>query len=393
MNPDLRYRQLDPTLLGKIVLARFLELSLRRFDQFVQQLESEPMFARLSEFVATSRIPDAKMASKIDPDSMTLGEIAWSGGTPELLYHSPSFIREYRLKDEIPERDPLEGDNGKKFSKTLHRLRLVNTRNRLTHVLVRLMISWQAAYLRTGDPTLLLPLTQKQISEELRTGGLYSGVADPSRISRLVRNIGIRDREGGRIITLSELAPSSRKICCHFIAHVIRNEKLLTKEDRIAALLTDKEISERVSAEFGVQLSKRTVSYVRREIGIPAGRERRAAGLYHEATADFSPPMSLSLSNLRETVPNESGVYEIRSFIPGAPEVIVYIGSSGNLRKRLAHHLTGSGNNLRLREKIAGGARFRYQVFKGGWRNAEREIYRTYCSTFGAPPECNRMSP
>ena len=385
--------KLAPDLLGKIVLSRFLEIPLRSYDHLVRCLDRETVPLQISGEISVGGLTNTRWVLDAFHDGKTLGEVRWEGGMPELLYHSPSFIREYRLKDEIPERDPLEGDNGKKFSKTLHRLRLVNTRNRLTHVLVRLMISWQAAYLRTGDPTLLLPLTQKQISEELRTGGLYSGVADPSRISRLVRNIGIKDSEGGRIITLSELAPSSRKICCHFVAHVIRNEKLLTKEDRIAALLTDKEISERVSAEFGVQLSKRTVSYVRREIGIPAGRERRAAGLYHEATADFSPPMSLSLSNLRETVPNESGVYEIRSFIPGAPEVIVYIGSSGNLRKRLAHHLTGSGNNLRLREKIAGGARFRYQVFKGGWRNAEREIYRTYCSTFGAPPECNRMSP
>lgn len=385
--------KLAPDLLGKIVLSRFLEIPLRSYDHLVRCLDRETVPLQISGEISVGGLTNTRWVSDAFHDGKTLGEVRWEGGMPELLYHSPSFIREYRLKDEIPERDPLEGDNGKKFSKTLHRLRLVNTRNRLTHALVRLMISWQAAYLRTGDPTLLLPLTQKQISEELRTGGLYSGVADPSRISRLVRNIGIRDREGGRIITLSELAPSSRKICCHFVAHVIRNEKLLTKEDRIAALLTDKEISERVSAEFGVQLSKRTVSYVRREIGIPAGRERRAAGLYHEATADFSPPMSLSLPNLRETVPNESGVYEIRSFIPGAPEVIVYIGSSGNLRKRLTHHLTGSGNNLRLREKIAGGARFRYQVFKGGWRNAEREIYRTYCSTFGAPPECNRMSP
>jgi len=386
-------KKLAPDLLGKIVLARFLELPLRSYGHLVRRLDRETVPLQIAGEVSVGGLEKTRLTSNIVPDGKTLGEIRWEGNTPELLYHSPSFIREYRLRDEIPERDPLEGADGKELRKTLHRLRLVNTRNRLTHALVQFIISTQTSYLRTGDPTLLLPLTQKQISEGLTTGGLYPDIADPSRISRLVRNIGIRDREGGRIIPLSELAPGSRGVCCHFVARVIKNEKLSMREDRIAAPLTDEEISERVSAEFGVRLSKRTVAYVRRELGIPAGRDRRAAEVYYEATAGFSPPMSFSLPILREVVPNAAGVYEIRSFIPGVPEGVVYIGSSGNLRKRLAHHLACSGNNLRLREKISGGARFRYQVLKEGWRNAEREIYRTYCSTFGVPPECNRMSP
>ncbi|MHB8369739.1 MAG: RNA polymerase factor sigma-54 [Leptospirales bacterium] len=392
MNSVFR-KKLAPDLLGKIVLARFLEIPLRSYDQLVRRLDRETLPLQIAGKVSADALEETRLAVDVLSEEKTLGEIGWDGDTPELFYHSPSFVREYWLGEEVSEQGPPEESHDEELRKTLQRLRLVNTRNRLTHALVRALLSFQTAYLRTGDPTLLLPLTQKQISEELTTGGLYSGVADPSRISRLVKNVKIREGERGRIIALSELAPGTREVGCYFVARVIKNEKSLMKEDRIADPLTDEEISERVRAEFGVRMSKRTVAYVRRELGIPAGRERRSTGLYHEETAGFSPPLPLSLPILREIVPYEPGVYEIRSFLPGTPEGIVYIGSSGNLRRRLAHHLTGSGNNLRLREKVSGGARFRYQVFKEGWRSAERTFYRAFCSTFGAPPECNRMSP
>lgn len=80
--------------------------------------------------------------------------------------------------------------------------------------------------------------------------------------------------------------------------------------------------------------------------------------------------------------------------MPAGPHSVVYIGSAGDLRKRLGDHLRGgSGNALLYRHIADGAARVRFRLISAGWRWAERELYRVFCETFGAPPLCNRMSP
>jgi RNA polymerase sigma-54 factor len=50
----------------------------------------------------------------------------------------------------------------------LRKLRLINTRNRLTHALMQAVLASQAAYLHTGQALTLLHLTQAEISARLR---------------------------------------------------------------------------------------------------------------------------------------------------------------------------------------------------------------------------------
>ena len=174
---------------------------------------------------------------------------------------------------------------------------------------------------------------------------------------------------------------------------MIKIEKSLIQEGSIKGPLSDSEIARRIEETFGAPISRRTVSHIRRTLGIPGKVGRSGSGSYREATADFSPPLPLTPLSVRKSAPSLPGVYEIRSFVPGEPEEVVYIGSAGNLRKRLSHHLYSSGGNPLLRKRISGGARFRYRVFKEDWRTAERTIYRSFLNTFGKPPECNRASP
>lgn len=109
----------------------------------------------------------------------------------------------------------------------------------------------------------------------------------------------------------------------------------------------------------------------------------------------FSPLLPLTLEALREHVPSESGVYEIRlaAAAPGACPII-YLGSTHDLHKRLANHLRGGwSDNVLLQAYVQGGVRFRYRRVTHGWREVERAVYRAFCATFGVPPSCNRMSP
>lgn len=58
----MKLYKIDAALLGKIVLARFLELSLRGFDRFVTRVESSAGFSALGPWVSTTRMDGAQVA-------------------------------------------------------------------------------------------------------------------------------------------------------------------------------------------------------------------------------------------------------------------------------------------------------------------------------------------
>jgi RNA polymerase sigma-54 factor len=60
----------------------------------------------------------------------------------------------------------------------------------------------------------------------------------------------------------------------------------------------------------------------------------------------------------------------------------------------LSDHLRGNSDNPLLYRHIAeGAARVRFRPVREGWRLVERELYRAFCETFGAPPHANRLTP
>ena len=383
---------LEPILLGKILLARFLGLSLKRFDAYVTALDSDPGLVRLSEFVEIGRIKGSSLVPSVEKGPPVVGEIISNGSFPIFLFHASSSVREYRFDDEAVSHFLRDGSGNEDLRRLVRRLRLVNTRNRISHELIGFLLRYQRRYFQTEDPIDLKPLTQGEIADVLVVESDPRCQVDSSRISRMLKGFLVLFPDG-RVRGLSHLCSHSREIYCHFVNRVIKSEKSLILEGFLNGPLSDDEVATRVESAFGSRISRRTVAHIRRALGIPSARNRSGGRTYHEATADFSAPLVLTPKNVREHVPDEAGVYEIRSFVQGAPEEIVYIGSAGNLRKRLTYHLYATGGNPCLRRRISEGARFRYRIFREEWRTAEREIYRAFLATCGKSPECNRVSP
>jgi len=287
-------------------------------------------------------------------------------------------------------------------------LRLINSRNRLTHALLQVVVDHQAEYLRTGQPLALKPLSQAAVSARLRRDPGITVVADPGRLSRLIRGVTIMLPDG-KAIALRGLLPTPRQVHCHYVDHVIKEEKRWLLQGSLREPLTDKGIAECMGEAFGSGVSRRTVANIRRDLAIPDYRSRAQRLDYLVATAGFSPLVPLTRQTLHAVVPPDPGVYEIRTPFQNpadaggknlversgpAGQPVVYIGSSRDLNKRLADHLRGSsGNTLLHRCVAAGAARVRFRLIDEGWRRVERELYRVFCETFGAPPLCNRMSP
>ena len=406
--------KIDAALLGKIMLARFLALPLRAFDRLVIQAESSTGFNALRPWVTVGRLEGARVvhdAAGIPQTkaSLILGEVREAGRDLTFLYHRDSYAREYRFDDEEGmNRLMAREETPRDFAGTLRRLRLINTRNRLTHALVQAVLAAQAAYLRSGQALSLLPLTQAEISTRLRSESNLSVVADPGRISRLVRGLSIA-LANGKAVPLSTLFPKPRQVHCHFVDHMIKTEKTWMSEGLLQGPLTDEAVAAILEREHGIRLSRRTVANIRHDLAIPDYKRRSQRTDYLAATEEFSALVPLTAQALRTAVPVHSGVYEIRTAftfrpseerdwpgksVPVVPHGVVYIGSAGDLRKRLGDHLRGSSDNALLYRHVAdGAARVRFRLVSEGWRWVERELYQAFCETFGTPPPCNRMSP
>lgn len=406
--------RIDAELLGKIVFARFLEMPLRAFDRFTIQVESSPGFSALRPWVTAAQLEGAQVAQDaatppLIPASPVLGEVREAGGSLMFFYRRDGYAREYRFDEEGVNRLMSRPDFPRELAAILHRLRLINSRNRLTHALVKAVLAFQAQYLRSGQALSLLPLTQAEISARLRAEPGLSVVADPGRISRLVRGLSIA-LPNGKAVPLAGLFPKPRQVHCHFVDYVIKKEKAWIAEGVLRDPLTDEAVAEILEREYGIRLLRRTVANLRHALAIPDCRSRSQRANYLAATEGFSALVPLTPQALRTVVPAHPGVYEIRaasapgsegehnasakSIPPPEPHGVVYIGSAGDLRKRLGDHLRGnSGNALLYRHVGEGAARVRFRVISDGWRWVERELYRVFCETFGAPPLCNRMSP
>jgi RNA polymerase sigma-54 factor len=395
--------RIDALLLGKIVLARFLEMPLRTFDKFVRQVESSPGFVDVLNYVTPSRLDAAEVNSFPDHPSGLLGDIQERGGKLRLFYRHHSFVREYLFDEEFV----VQGGLPKDQAAILSKLRLINTRNRLTQALMQALLAAQTEYLRSGNSLSLVPLTQSHISTKLISEANLSVVADPGRISRLVRNLSIR-LPNGQVSQVAQFFPKPRHIHCHFVANVVEKEKLLIASRELASPLPDEAIAAMLERDHGIRVSRRTVANIRHDLAIPDSRCRSHRTHYWAATAGFSVLLPLTFHTLRQEVPIHSGVYEIRSSadlgyseqgiwrercISPRPYVI-YIGSAGDLRKRLSDHLRGNSSNDLLHRHIAdGAAQLRFRMIRENWRSAERDLYQVFCETFGGPPLCNRMSP
>lgn len=406
--------RIDAELLGKIVFARFLEMPLGGFDRFVTQVESSTGFSALRRWATVAQLEGAQVvrgAVDIPQNhaSSILGEVREVGTSLMFLYRRASYAREYRFDEEGVTRLLSRPDFPRELAGTLHRLRLINSRNRLTHAVVQVLLASQSEYLRSGQALSLLPLTQAEISARLRAEPRLSVVADPGRISRLVRGLSIT-LPNGKAVPLARLFPKPRQVHSHFVDYVIKKEKAWMSEGLLQEPLTDGAIAEILEREYSLHLLRRTVANIRHDLAIPDCRRRGQRANYLTATEGFSALLPLTPQGLRITVPAQPGVYEIRAACasdlggekegwPGKsvqpePHSVVYIGSAGDLRKRLGDHLRGSSDNALLYRHIAdGAARVRFRLISDGWRWVERELYRVFCETFGTPPLCNRMSP
>jgi excinuclease UvrABC nuclease subunit len=81
---------------------------------------------------------------------------------------------------------------------------------------------------------------------------------------------------------------------------------------------------------------------------------------------------------------DDPGVYELGD----KNGVVIYIGSSDELRRRLKEHLNEAPHTC-IRQNTT-----HYRIeYTANYTSREQELYRYHLATYGKPPQCNNSRP
>ena len=390
-------------LIGKIILAEFLEYTLERFVNFIAGLEELPLYQKLSyEGIITRRyLPDAKIAREERFPSGVIAEVK-NDGSFSIHYSNAGFSIEYMVDNEKLQRiisgGKLTEEDKKDISRLLHKLRRINTRNLITHEVLKGILHCQRDYFESNNELGLKPLRRAELARAIlkeNSGGI---VTDISRISRVIRGISIITPLG-KEVALRSLFPTKRDVIKRRIRVLLSSEREDMYGGRLKVPYTDEQIRRKLSDEHNISITRREVAYCRKGLGILPYSKRVNSHGYPPLTVNFSPIYPFTIPSVKNNAPKCPGIYELRldnakiDYPKGSCEIF-YIGSGGNLRKRLFSHLSPSSGNGGINKFIQEkGCAFRYVQVPQGWEGQEKRFFNLFTDTFGDSPLCNRISP
>ncbi len=143
------------SFIGKIILADFLEYRLDKFINFVQAVEGLPLYKKLTREGVIIRKPllDAKIlreekASVSVPSEVGVIAKVKKGAGFSIHYTNEEFSIEYFIVDEEKLRRiindvKLTEEEKKNIRGLLHKLRRINTRNLITHEILKGIVEYQ----------------------------------------------------------------------------------------------------------------------------------------------------------------------------------------------------------------------------------------------------------
>jgi len=363
---------LAPEVIGRIILARFLSLPPKRYENEINRMKTSNLYRILSSenIIIFKEFPQAHICSSLKGlNKNVLGKIDQRGKDFFIQYRSSGFAGEFQI-----DRDKLWNLIRKMNFTKSHReeieiiekkLRLISTRNRITHMIILGIIEHQTAFLRSYDPLDVTPLNQVQISNWIKDQG-YRWI-DNSMVSRVTNNALIVILPNEKPMLVKDFFQSSRDIYKRHIKEILFKEEMELKLKRLNRPYSDEEIRIKLKEIYGIHILRRTVSYCRNQMGIPPFHKRAYYNKYPPKWAHFSPHFPMTLASVKENVPEVPGVYELSLVndtikYPIRPTSIFYIGSSKNIRKRLRTHLGRWSKNEALKNFIYGERCF-LQVF------------------------------
>ena len=400
----------QPKLIGKIILANFLEHSVEKFITFVSEVERTPLYKKLVQegTIMPKSLPEATILEQKNAATLAKsGVITRIGGGASfpIYYTAREFSVEYQINDgklaSCMNNPKLPEEERENISRLLNKLRRINTRNLIVHMILKGIVEHQRDYFASNNELNIKPLARAELARfisDSRDGSRSLDFAiDVSRVSRATRELSLITPKGDEV-PLRILFASRKDMAKRCIRAILNQEKKDIGSGRVAKAYTDEELVDKMNEEYGLSITRREVAYCRKELGILPYFERNGY-VYHTLAANFSRMYPFTVRSVESNAPVSSGVYELCldgggiDYPTGCCQTF-YIGSAKNLRKRLLSHLSSSSRNGGIKRFIEEkSCVFRYLRVPRRWAHEEKRFYNLFVSTYGDSPLCNHMSP
>ena len=164
---------------------------------------------------------------------------------------------DYERLEELTTAGMLSKAEVKETRQLFKKLELINNRKDTLSQILQNIIDKQALYLESGDTKSLLPFSQKELARRIGFS--------PSSVSRAIRNKSI-DTPWGQEIPLKHLFPRPKRFKKELLRQLLETNNCFSSDEAIRAKLQE---------EFGVTISRRSVTNLRRELKFPAAKEKR----------------------------------------------------------------------------------------------------------------------
>ena len=142
---------------------------------------------------------------------------------------------------------------------------MVNSRKTIIYQVVQNIVETQRDFLESGNSRDLEPFTQASLAEKI-------GV-EASLISRAISGKAIRIPQG-RETSLKTFFPTKKQLRKELIREIIEQEKTALQNKIIKKPYSDGEIRKKLKEDYGISVSRRSVSEWRLDLKIPPASER-----------------------------------------------------------------------------------------------------------------------
>ena len=153
----------------------------------------------------------------------------------------------------------------REIKKLLRRLELINHRTTTIYQILYHIKNLQRAYLETGIPKHLVPLTQQRIADEL---GVH-----PSTICRAIADKSVVTPQGEEK-PIKFFFPSLKDSVANLIREIVEEEKDLLQKGLIRRPYSDETIRAKIFHKSNIRVSRRFVTHCREASKIPSSHRR-----------------------------------------------------------------------------------------------------------------------
>ena len=335
--------------IGKIIFSKVLQMPLTKYLTYIEKITkglTEPFTNydhQKKAFYAKVMIKDATLCFEISDERL------------ETVYSTENYTE----------------------NKIICSLKWINSRNKFSLHVLKSLLHYQSKYWFSGKEIDLKPLTLKEFLS------LYPlQYLDQSRLSRLISNLSVISPQN-RVINLQSLSISKKKYHACLIKEIVRDNGNALKDKDIQHLLAQKE----------VHLYLRTICNCRNLHNIPNYKERVVAYHYNK-DINFVDYIMLSIKYFYK-IPAEAGVYELSVLskidYQNHRSNVIYIGSSKNLRKRIASYLGNNFKNSRLGKFINSDDVFVRFYLTENYISVEKKLLKNFKNNYGELPKTNSL--